>query len=132
MHFGIVFPELLAGARVDGVGHAPRSRRVHHPVDDQRGGLQAALGGGLELPCQAQLVDVGVVDFGERAESLFVIIAAIRQPIALPGVGRRQRRIIHRPGRRLLRRSVGHERESEKREAGGKYAMHGCGFYGNF
>ena len=101
MYFGVVLPELLSGLGVDGVGHAPGSGGIHHPVDHQRRGLEAAIGRRLERPRQAQLGGVGVVDLIERAEALLVVVAPVRQPVLVARVRLRQGRIVHRRGRLL-------------------------------
>ncbi len=134
MHFGVVLPQLPAGARVDRVGDAPRSGRIHHAVDDERCRFEAALRCGLELPGESELRDVLVVDLIERAEALLVVVAAVRQPILVARLGRSQCRIVHR--RFLLRRHQRDPCEREGDEASGKPAGHIrslCGgFYGNF
>src|SRR5689334_21925635 len=65
---GVERPQLLAGARVDRVDHAPRRGDVHDAVDDQRRGLDAALGLEVVGPRQPELLDVLAVDPVELAE----------------------------------------------------------------
>jgi hypothetical protein len=128
MDFRVVFPELLAGARVDRVGDAPRTRRIHHAVDHERRGLETAIGRRLELPGQAQFGDVGVVNLVERAEALLVVVAAVRQPVAAPRLRRRQGRIVHRTGGRLLRRSECDGCDGDEGKGGDKVTNHEVGF----
>ena len=132
MHFGVVLPQLLAGARVDRVGDAPRSGRIHHAVDDERRGFEAAVGRGLELPREAELGDVLVVDLIERAEALLVIVAAVRQPVLVARLERSQRRVVHR--RLLLGGSPRNAGDDGDGDTSGKRTDHGMllgGFYGN-
>jgi hypothetical protein len=122
MHFGVVLPQLLAGARVDRVGDAPRSGRIHHAVDDQRRRLEAAVRRGFELPRETELRDIAIVDLIERTESLFVIVAAVRQPILVARVGRPQGGIVHRGF--LLGGAEGDEGGDEGDDASGKRTVH--------
>ena len=79
---GIVLPQLLAGPRVDRVHDAPRARRVHHSVDDQRCGFQTTLRFCLVQPGQLQPLHVPGVDLAERTEPGLAEVAAMRQPVA--------------------------------------------------
>jgi hypothetical protein len=83
----LIVPELRAGLAVDGVGVIPRRRDVHDAVDDQRGAFKAVEDSGLEAPDGDQLVDVLLVDLGQRAVALGVVGAAVHQPVGVVASG---------------------------------------------
>ena len=81
-HVGIVDPQPLARADVDGVHHAPRGADVHDAVHHHRRGLHPARGLEVVGPHQAERLDVVRVDLGEPAESRLRVVQAMRRPVA--------------------------------------------------
>ena len=84
---GVVTPQPLAGGRIEGEDDAPRTGRVHDTVDDDRGGLEATIGAGVEAPGKPQIGDVVRVDLIERAEALLEVGSAVDAPVAGVGIG---------------------------------------------
>ncbi len=84
-HFGVVGPQPLAAARVDGMHHAPRGGDVHDAVHHQRRGFDAA--GRFEVvgPRKAQLAHVAGVDLGELAVAGFGVVEAVGRPVGGAG-----------------------------------------------
>ena len=102
MYFGIKLPQLLAGLGIHGVDDAPRGRRIHDAIDDERRRLETAIGGRFKRPRQPELGGVGVGDLIERAEALLVVVTAVREPVAAPRLYACQRLVIDRCRRLLL------------------------------
>ena len=93
---GVVFPQQLAVGRVERIDHAVGARRVEHAIDDDRGRLDDAIELILELPGEAELIDVPVVHPGQRREALLAVGAAMCHPVAGFLVGGAQPRCIDR------------------------------------
>ena len=86
-HLWVVFPQQLAAGGIHGIDPAPGAGGVHAPVRDQWCGLQPALAGQVQVPGKFQLLDVAVIDLRQRAEPLFVVSAAVVQPVVGFGFG---------------------------------------------
>ncbi|MEA3220967.1 MAG: hypothetical protein OZX49_02082 [Immundisolibacter sp.] len=80
-HLGVIGPYLFAGGSVDGVHAAPVAGGVDDAVDDDGRGLQATPRAQIREPGQAELAHVVGVDGVQRAEALFAVGAAVRQPV---------------------------------------------------
>src|SRR4029450_3045877 len=61
-------PQLLAGARVDGI-HVVRCREIEDAADLERGSLDGAGGRQVVEPREADVLDVRRVDVRQRAET---------------------------------------------------------------
>ena len=135
-HLRVVRPQRLAGDGVHRVDHVPGAGRVHHAVDDQRRGLETALGVRFLDPGDAELIDVAVVDPVERAVALLLVRAAVGQPVAGAAGGADQGGVVDGVGRfgpagRWLGHGRGreHQRRSRGQEGGrGDGAGHLHGF----
>ena len=81
---GVVFPQLLAGARVHGVGARVRGGDIHHAVMDDRLGFLTALlfAAKREAPGRHQFFHRAGVQLGQRAETLALRAQAIRHHVA--------------------------------------------------
>ena len=85
VHLRVVRPQLLAGARVNGVHHAPGRGDVHHAVDHDGRGLHAARGFQVVRPGQAQLVHVAGVDLAQAAVARLGVVHADGGPVGRLG-----------------------------------------------
>ena len=85
----LVSPDLSTGAGVEGPDPAVPSTEEHHPVDDDRGGLEGigrrardqAGAPGLEYPRRAKALDVFRIDLIQRAVPLPVVGAVVGEPV---------------------------------------------------
>jgi hypothetical protein len=80
-HLGIVGPQDLSGPSVEGIDNAPLDRGVDHPVHDERGGFEPAMGAELVAPDQTQLLDILLVDLLQLTESLLFVASAVQAPV---------------------------------------------------
>jgi hypothetical protein len=62
----VVLPQFLAGRRIERIDAPEITARVHDPVNDEWGRLQAAVRAEPVIPRKAQLGDIGRVDVLER------------------------------------------------------------------
>ena len=110
--------------RVDATGHA---RGKEHTINDDRRGLHAPVGAGLEAPCEAQAANVLLVDPVQRGEVGLAAIPASREPLV--------RFAVRRP--EALRVNVahgwsgdcsgpGHCRYGQRGKQGGQYRGGNC------
>ena len=65
-HFGIIFPELLAGGSIIGLHHRPCGRDVHDAVDNNWRGFLPARGIQIRRPFKTELIDVLIGDLRQR------------------------------------------------------------------
>ncbi len=82
---GVIRPQHLATAGIDRVDEVVTAFEIHHPVDDQGRAEQGSIVRQIEVPGEAELVDVGIVDLLERAEALLTIGAPESRPVAPVG-----------------------------------------------
>src|SRR6266403_4749118 len=80
-NFRIVLPAPHAGRGVEGNNFAPGGGEIHHAVNDEWRGFLAAARVQTVIPRQRHLIDILVVDCFQRAEALFIVRAAMAQPI---------------------------------------------------
>jgi hypothetical protein len=84
---GVVAPDLLAGAGIDGEGDTPVGLSVNDSVGEKRCGfLLATTLPDLVLPGETQTLDVCRRDLRERTVTLFGPTLAIGQPFATFGL----------------------------------------------
>ena len=103
-HIVLVVPVHLAGLRIERVDVIEGCGDIHHPVDDERRGLQRLADIGLENPGNVQSLDVGTIDLLGRIEALLFVVAIGGEKISAVvgsavehrlGDGRRWRRRLH-------------------------------------
>ena len=78
----LVLPDQVAGRGVQGLHHVHGVGEIHDAVVHERVGLVGAAFVHRPRPRQAQVLDVGAGDFGERAVAPRLVIAAGHQPVA--------------------------------------------------
>jgi len=112
-HLRIELPQESPGLDVEGLELAPGARRVEHAVDFEGRGFLAAVRIEVAGPREAEPGDVRGADFGERAEALLAVIAAIGQPV-VPFGGRGFQSLLVDDGRgRLACASTGEPVQSD-------------------
>ena len=79
--FVLVMPELLASPRVQSVDMAEGCRDIHHPIHDERRGLERFLDLSLENPGWMQARDICRVDLRVRIIASLPVIAVGEQEI---------------------------------------------------
>src|SRR5262249_51408892 len=92
-----------AGRGVEREDLAPGASDVHHAVNDYRRGLLPAIRIEVVIPRQSERSDVLLIDFLERAESLFTVIAPVAHPISRLMVGADYPGAVHVRGLSFLR-----------------------------
>ena len=79
---GVIFPDLLAGARIERIDDGEGAGGVHHAVHHDRRGFHAPIDVQLVTPGQAELVDVLVGDVLQWAVALLAVVATVAHPVA--------------------------------------------------
>ena len=81
VRLGIKAPEFPAARSIHGVNVTPGSRGNHDAVDHDRCGLLAAVCTQIVLPREAELLDIGRANTGQRTVVGSVAIAPARKPV---------------------------------------------------
>ena len=102
-HVGVELPHQLTRRGVQRPDPVHAADEIHHAVDHEGRGYQAAVIGQVDIPVHAELRDIGRVDLVERAVALLAVGAPKRQPVLPVGLVRHGRVVDH-GGETLLRR----------------------------
>ncbi len=79
-------PDARASCGIHGKHFAPRGRKVHHAIDNQRRRFLPAVGIEIDIPGQPESIHSLVIDLFERAEALLAVRASIGKPVLWFGV----------------------------------------------
>ncbi len=93
-----VGPQALAVLRVEGIQVVARGGYVDHAIRIQRRTVLVLVGVVVAIPGQDQLLHIGVVDGGQRAEALLVVAAAVGRPLVRIVGALLQPRLVHSRG----------------------------------
>jgi hypothetical protein len=75
-------PQQITAHSIERVKHTPGSGDIHDPVCHQWRGFHRAIGIDVEIPGQLEIRDIVLVNVSQRAESLLIISAPMREPVA--------------------------------------------------
>src|SRR6185437_804301 len=91
-------PDFLAGLCIERIGLARGAGCVHHAIDDDRSGFEAASGVRIVVPCEAELIDILLIDLIERRIIALAEVPAAREPFSGVLVSRKETFAVNLPG----------------------------------